>query len=88
MPSPKSALFVAIAERIRNVRRTLQDQRLLRAMSERELSDLGVGRSEIPGLLQESAAIGCARVSDAVAPGSGLRSHARYAGAAGRAARP
>jgi|KBSMisStandDraft_5_1062788.scaffolds.fasta_scaffold1031009_2 uncharacterized protein YjiS (DUF1127 family) len=77
MPSPKPTLFVAIVETIRNVRRVQQDHRLLRAMSERELSDLGVGRSEIPGLL-----------SDAAAPRSGRRSHARYAEAAGRAARP
>ncbi|MDM0107186.1 DUF1127 domain-containing protein [Variovorax sp. J22R24] len=88
MPSPKSALFVAIAERIRNVRRTRQDLRLLRGMSERELSDLGVGRSEIPGLLRQGAAAGCAQLSDVAAPRSGLRSHARYAGAAGRAVRP
>ena len=77
MPSSKPTLFVAIVETIRNVRRVQQDHRLLRAMSERELSDLGVGRSEIPGLL-----------SDAAAPRSGRRSHARYAEAAGRAAQP
>ena len=77
MPSPKPTLFVAIVETIRNVRSVQQNHRLLRAMSERELSDLGVGRSEIPGLL-----------SDAAAPRSGRRSHARYAEAAGRAARP
>ena len=77
MPSPKPNLFAAIVETIRSVRRVGRDQRLLRAMSERELCDLGVGRSEIPGL-----------VSDAVALRSGRRSHARYAEAAGRAARP
>ncbi|MDM0002360.1 DUF1127 domain-containing protein [Variovorax sp. J22P240] len=88
MPSSKPALFAAIVETIRNARRVGRDQRLLRAMSERELSDLGVGRSEIPGLLQESTAAGRTQVSDAAAPRSGPRSHARCGADGGPAARP
>ena len=85
MPSPKPALFAAIVEAIRNVRRVGRDQRLLRAMSERELRDLGVGRSEIPGLMLAS---GRAPLSDAVAPRSGPHSHARCGAAGWPAARP
>ncbi|MDM0053132.1 DUF1127 domain-containing protein [Variovorax sp. J22R115] len=85
MPSSKPALFAAIVETIRNARRVGRDQRLLRAMSERELRDLGVGRSEIPGLMLAS---GCTQVSDAAAPRSGPRSHARCGADGGPAARP
>jgi uncharacterized protein YjiS (DUF1127 family) len=34
-------------------RRRRQDRELLRAMSDRELCDLGIGRGEIPALLQK-----------------------------------
>lgn len=34
-------------------RRRRQDRELLRAMTDRELCDLGIGRGEIPALLQE-----------------------------------
>jgi len=71
MQMPKPALFAAVLELIRNARRVRQDHRLLRAMSERELRDLGVGRSEIPALL-----------SDAAAPSNAPCSHARCAAAA------
>ena len=56
MQTPKPALFAAVLELIRNAHRMQQDRRLLRAMSERELRDLGVGRSEIPSLLSDAAA--------------------------------
>lgn len=88
MHSPKPTLFAAVLESFRAVRRVRQDQRLLRAMSERELSDLGVGRSEIPGLLGAFAPAGRELVSDAAAPWNAPRSHARCAAAAGRATRP
>jgi uncharacterized protein YjiS (DUF1127 family) len=84
MHPPKPTLFAAVLESFRNVRRIRQDQRLLRAMSERELRDLGVGRSEIPGLISER---GCALVSDAAGLRSGPYSHARCGAAAGQAAR-
>ncbi|VTU16495.1 DUF1127 domain-containing protein [Variovorax sp. PBL-E5] len=47
-PTVAVLLFQAIARTLRCRR----DQRLLAAMSERELQDLGVGRSQIPGLLR------------------------------------
>ena len=56
MQTPNPALFAAVLELLRNARRVRQDRRLLRAMSERELHDLGVGRSEIPALLSDAAA--------------------------------
>lgn len=71
MSSSKPALFVVVLESLRNARRARQDRRLLRAMSERELHDLGVGRSEIPALLQDHAPI-----SDASAPWNWRRRHA------------
>jgi uncharacterized protein YjiS (DUF1127 family) len=53
MPSKHSYavgfLFRAIAEALRCRR----DQRVLAAMSERELRDLGVDRSQIPGLTHD-----------------------------------
>ena len=74
MSPSKPALFAIVLEMLRNARRARQDRLLLRAMSERELHDLGVGRSEIPGLLQERAPF-----SDASAPWSTRRRHAPYA---------
>jgi uncharacterized protein YjiS (DUF1127 family) len=71
MSPSKPALFVAVLQMLRNARRARQDRRLLRAMSDRELHDLGVGRSEIPLLLQERAPI-----SDASAPWSRRRRYA------------
>ena len=65
MQTPKPALFAAVLELMRNARRVRQDQRLLRAMSEHELRDLGVGRSEIPALLSDAAALSSARYSRA-----------------------
>lgn len=56
MHTPAPALFTAVLELIRNARRVRQDHHLLRAMSERELRDLGVGRSEIPALFSDAAA--------------------------------
>ncbi|MGJ7509195.1 DUF1127 domain-containing protein [Variovorax sp. GT1P44] len=88
MHSPKPALFAAILESLRNARRVHQDQRLLRAMNERELSDLGVGRSEIPALLQPCVPTRRDVFSGAGAPQSAPRSHARCAAAAGQGARP
>ena len=44
------ALVRALA-RARLHRRARHDARQLRAMSEHELSDLGIGRSEVPALL-------------------------------------
>lgn len=71
MPPSKPALFVVVLEMLRNARRARQDRRLLRAMSERELHDLGVGRSEIPALMQDRAIF-----SDASAPWSRRHRHA------------
>jgi uncharacterized protein YjiS (DUF1127 family) len=88
MSPPKPALVAALVEWFRKVRRVHQDQRLLRTMSERELTDLGVGRSEIPGLLRQGAAAGRALFIDAAAPRSGPRNRARCAAAAGPVARP
>ncbi len=73
LPS-KPALFVAVLEMLRNARRARQDRRLLRAMSERELHDLGVGRSEIPALMLDRVPF-----SDASAPWNRRRTHAPYA---------
>jgi uncharacterized protein YjiS (DUF1127 family) len=56
MQSPKPAFFTAVLAMVRNARRARQDDRLLRAMSEHELRDLGVGRSEIPALFSDAAA--------------------------------
>lgn len=58
MPSRKPAIVARLLEvirMIRVVRRRHHDQRQLAAMSERELRDLGVGRSQIPGLLKPLA---------------------------------
>lgn len=55
MQPPKPAFFAAVLETIRNAHRARQDHRHLRAMSERELRDLGVGRSEIPALFSDAA---------------------------------
>lgn len=71
MQTSKPAFFAAVLEMIRNGNRVRQDHRLLRAMSERELRDLGVGRSEIPALL-----------SDAAAPSNAPYNRARYASGA------
>ena len=71
MQTLNPALFATVLALIRNARRVRQDHRLLRAMSEHELRDLGVGRSEIPALL-----------SDAAAPSNAPCSRARYAAAA------
>ena len=65
MRKPTPALFAAVLELIRNARRLRQDHRLLRAMSERELRDLGVGRSEIPALFSDVAATSNGRNSRA-----------------------
>jgi len=70
MQTPKPAFFAAVLEMIRNARRVRQDHRLLRAMSERDLRDLGVGRSEIPAL-----------ISDAAVPSNAPYSRARCAAA-------
>ncbi|MEJ8812253.1 DUF1127 domain-containing protein [Variovorax ureilyticus] len=56
MQTPAPALLTAVLDLIRNARRVRLDHRLLRAMSERELRDLGVGRSEIPALLSDAGA--------------------------------
>ncbi|SEB23055.1 DUF1127 domain-containing protein [Variovorax sp. YR216] len=74
MQTPKPALVAAVLDLIRKARRARQDHRQLRAMSERELRDLGVGRSEIPALL-----------SDAAAPSNAPYSRARCAADARRA---
>ena len=52
MQSRKPAFAVRLFEAVRKARRRGRDRRQLSAMSERELRDLGVGRSEIPGLLE------------------------------------
>lgn len=57
MQSQKAAFFAAVQDVVRNAWRARQDQRLLRAMSERELHDLGVGRSEIPSLVSGAGAL-------------------------------
>lgn len=51
MPSRKPPFAARLFEAIRELGRCRRDHRLLTAMSDRELSDLGVGRSQIPGLL-------------------------------------
>ncbi|SCK07305.1 protein of unknown function [Variovorax sp. HW608] len=56
MQPPKPAFFTIVLATIRNARRARHDHRLLRAMSEHELRDLGVGRSEIPALFSDAAA--------------------------------
>jgi len=55
MPTRNSAVFARLFEVIREARRRHRDQRQLAEMSERELRDLGVGRSQIPGLLKPLA---------------------------------
>ena len=55
MPSRKPAIVTRLFEVIQVVRRRHRDQRQLAAMSERELRDLGVGRSQIPGLMKPLA---------------------------------
>lgn len=77
MPSTRSAFVTRLFDGVRALRRCRLDQRQLRSMSELELRDLGVGRSEIPWLL-----------SDAAAPPRAPRSHARCAADARPAMRP
>lgn len=77
MPSTQSALVTRLLDGVHALRRCWQDQRQLRAMSELDLRDLGVGRSEIPWLL-----------SDAAAPPHAPRSRARCAADARPARRP
>ncbi|MDM0014333.1 DUF1127 domain-containing protein [Variovorax sp. J22P168] len=50
-PTPFTRLFDRLFAPLREARRRHGDRRLLADMSERELRDLGVGRSQIPGLL-------------------------------------
>ena len=71
MPSRKPPFAARLFKAIREVSRRRRDHRLLSAMSDRELSDLGVGRSQIPGLLEP--------LSDAAAPPHARRSRAPYA---------
>ncbi|MBO9514159.1 MAG: DUF1127 domain-containing protein [Variovorax sp.] len=77
MQPPKPALFVAVQEAIRRTLRAQRDQRLLRAMSEAELRDLGIGRSEIPALVSDAEALRnapCSRAPCApAAPPAGRR---------------
>jgi len=54
MPSRKPTFVARLIHAAREVRRTYHDHRLLSAMSERELHDLGIGRSEIPGWLSDA----------------------------------
>ena len=71
MQSTKPAFAARLFEAVRKARRRHRDHRQLSAMSDRELSDLGVGRSQIPGLLEA--------LSDAAAPPHARRSRAPYA---------
>lgn len=80
MPSRKPAFAARLFEAIREVGRRRRDQRLLAAMSDRELHDLGVGRSQIPGLLEP--------LSGAAASPHARRSRAPCAADARRATRP
>lgn len=65
MPSTQYALVTRLFDGVRALRRCWLDQRQLRSMSEIELRDLGVGRSEIPWLLSDAAAPPHARRSRA-----------------------
>jgi len=67
MPSSNPVFVARLFEAAREMGRSRRDQRLLSAMSDRELCDLGVGRSQIPGLLEP--------LSDAGAPPHARRSH-------------
>ena len=77
MPPSQSALVIRLFDGVRALRRCWRDRRQLGAMSELELRDLGVGRSEIPWLL-----------SDAGAAPRAPRSRARCAADARPARRP
>ncbi|MDM0021708.1 DUF1127 domain-containing protein [Variovorax sp. J22R187] len=72
MPSRKPAFVIRLSEAVRLAGHRRRDQRLLRAMSDRDLCDLGVGRSQIPALLEP--------LSDAGAPPHARRSHGPCAG--------
>lgn len=54
MPSRKPTFVPRLIHAAREVCRMHRDHRLLSAMSERELHDLGIGRSEIPRLLSDA----------------------------------
>ena len=79
MPSRKPVFVARLFEAIREVGHRRRDQRQLADMSDRELSDLGVGRSQSPGLLEP--------LSDAAAPPHARRTRAPCAADARPAAR-
>ena len=55
MAESGTSTMLEVVRVIRMVRRRQRDRHQLAAMSERELRDLGVGRSQIPGLMKPLA---------------------------------